>query len=185
MTFNYTDTLEKVYGIKNRVLYLHGKLDKTLGKQFWGPTIPGFKTIEEAEIHPGYDINGISNYTARTTFQFGSSETNVSKLVDLISNYFNSKKEKEWFEDNIEKLIKHPEENINKLESFLSNEKIDEVIIMGHSLSRMERIYFENVFLPNYKNIPWTFYFHDNASSNTANCFAEEYGISNYSLKKW
>ena len=113
LSFNYSLTLEKVYGISsNEVLHIHGEIESNLGSLIFGHDQELEEEVEEL------DENGDSN---RTLF---SDSENVAKSI-----YYS-------FQKPVEDTI---EENIEFFES-LNN--VEEIIILGHSLNSIDIPYF-------------------------------------------
>lgn len=48
---------------------------------------------------------------------------------------------------------------------------------MGHSLLGVDDYYYENIFIPKFKDCRWTFYWHNDSAKNEALSFEKKYGI--------
>lgn len=160
ITFNYTETLEKVYGInKNNILHIHGSIGN----------------LSDSEIYEKYTVNGsvITYITPHflSELQFGSIDNDPNSVspdfVEKIKNNVNEAS-KPGVED-VERLLsltgKSIKTNYPKLKEFLNNQPIDEVVIMGHSVNRMDTGYYKDILIPNYKDKPWKIYIY-NMSEN-------------------
>lgn len=126
LNFNYTDTLERVYGIpEDRILYIHGKAlrnDKLVVghhdcSKFQEDDIPAFNAPEE---------QGRYMYVEEEDFR-------ITEAREIIKDYF-----RETYKDT-ESII---EKNWQFFDSLVD---IDEVFILGHSLSDIDMDYFDEV----------------------------------------
>lgn len=117
LSFNYTNTLEKIYDIpKDSILYIHGNIKEGKDKIFLGhgwsseerPTLISRADFERDDIRltDGYKI--VDSY-------FSSTFKPVAKIIEINSNYF------------------------SKLNS------IDEILVLGHSLSEVDMPYFKEI----------------------------------------
>lgn len=125
LCFNYTDTLENVYGIeRGQILYLHGKAMENTNlivghgnkSLFQNNNIPDNLSEEDYEQ---FMIN----------MDFG--DVRVNEAEDIIKGYFRT-----TYKD-VESLI-----SIND-DFFRSLGRIQEVFVLGHSLSDIDMPYFE------------------------------------------
>ncbi len=131
VSFNYTETLEKVYGISpERILHIHGCIIAPESLQFGNPNQTPTQIRKEAEKAYGdHEYYGMSiepaadNYTA-LAYSF-------SKDIDS---------------------------NIPKLEEFLVGKVIEEVVIMGHSYFGVDKPYYEKLLIPRFMKATWTIY---------------------------
>lgn len=154
VTFNYTDTLEKIYSIpKENVLHLHGDVSNP---QFGNPFVnPG--EIEKSLCE---------KYEQEDYFQV-SIKPAINKYVNLAKD-----------------TSKDLNANIPNLQAFLSQKKIDEVIILGHSYNGVDKFYYETFFVPNYSKIPWKIYCRTIRDSMNATTFFAANNIDGC-VKKW
>lgn len=115
LSFNYSLTLEMVYGVSNQnLLHIHGEIENNLGSLIFGHN-------QELEQEDELDENGDSNRTL-----FSDSENVVKRTYYSFQKPVN---------DTIEK-------NINFFES-LSD--IEEIIILGHSLNSIDIPYLKEI----------------------------------------
>ena len=143
LNFNYTDTLEKVYGIPaSNILYIHGNAlrgdnlilghhDATL---FQGKTITAFNAPEEHDTY-----------------------------MEDIEEDFRLQEAKEIIKDYFRKTYKDTASIIRYYQSFFNSlATVYEVYIFGHSLSEIDFDYFAEI----KKNVPltcrWYISYHDN-----------------------
>lgn len=131
LTFNYTETLEKIYGVPSEnVLHIHcGQHNPVFGhgkKQYddnWPPENEAYVITDEA--------------------------------VDYTKNLF--------------KVFVKPVENIirrNETFFFSLKDTIDEVVVIGHSLSEVDMPYFKKIYEIASQSI-WTYYYHRNKKYST------------------
>lgn len=131
VSFNYTETLEKVYGISpERILHIHGCIIDPESLQFGNPNQTPTLVRKEAEKAYGdHEYYGMSIEPAAN---------NYVALADSFSKDIDS--------------------NIPKLEEFIAGKVIDEVVIMGHSYSGVDKPYYEKLLTPRFKKAKWTIY---------------------------
>lgn len=165
VNFNYTNTLECVYGVApEKILHIHGALaDVNVQNCFGQDILPRFSTIEEAECYdkPLLESDKWNSNIIRNIIQFGAPrewEQISRKLNDAFRD-----QERDIYEELSEvlpKTIKTLSKNLPSLQSFLLGKTIDEIIIMGHSLNGPDDFYYEKCLIPLYKDKKWTFYWH-------------------------
>lgn len=170
ITFNYTNVLEKVYGIDtDDVFHIHGNI----------VNLSNLSTDEEI----------------RNELKFGNN-SNDAKIItsDLIKSHEND----EYYNISILPAIHHIEEycentykdiekNIPKLQQYVSNYIFDEIYIMGHSLNEIDDIYYRDVLIPLYRNKKWIFMNYEKNPKDliTINQFIIKYKIENYIIQSW
>ena len=170
INFNYTDTLERVYEIpSNHILHIHGQFSKLNGNynnpkireeiQFGTPCLNSDKVYKELE----------SRYCKDDYYS-----VSIEPGIAYISNF-------------IKKSSKNLQNNYSKLESFLDNKEITEVIVMGHSLNSADYAYYSDILLPKYKDMTWTFYMRDGDTATKADIdeFILRSKISDHRFKRW
>ena len=157
VSFNYTRTLEDVYRVKSsNVLHIHGG------------------------VYQGYPSD----------LQFG----NPLQTPDAVRTIFNQKLEKDFrlerIRPDLEKIesfahamSKDIKGNIPNLEGFLKGKEITEVVIMGHSYLKVDKLYYQNVLVPCYHTKKWTIYCHTNYEEDEARVFLKENGIQGCTIK--
>lgn len=162
VNFNYTHTLEKLYGIdKSNILHIHGVVNGSeliLGypEGNFGPekysvdvTMKGRHFRDEDIIDY---IDSIEDYYVRTAFQ---------SLFDKIHDFT--------------KLY-----NVKLLQKFMRDTQIDEIVVIGHSYN-IDYPYFE--FLnKQFPKAEWTLCWHNVDDEAVAHFFVDKIGISNYSM---
>lgn len=161
ITFNYTHTLEHIYGIsKGNILHIHGEVggknlrlgypqgDFTPEKYSYDVRAKGIGPYAEIEID-NY-INEIDDYYIRTAYE---------ELLAKCKSFYK-------------------EIRIDLLEDFLDNNqcKIEEIIVYGHSCA-IDFEYFKYL-STRYSNAYWKFYVMGNEHRNNVNCVIREYSIN-------
>ncbi len=169
LNFNYTNVLERYYGIpRGNILYIHGCIENgdtpILGHGVTPESLeieeespPKNATPEELEKWQEY-INDNYNFS----LELGKSE---------LMTYFS-------------KTFKDTDTIIKESSSFFSElTEIDEIIILGHSLSNVDLGYFKKVFSSVSDDTVWTvsYYYKDEMQShiNTLN----NLGVKNSNIK--
>ena len=129
ITFNYTSTLQKIYGIKDEnILHIHGSVDKP------DDLIFGHGETMEEEFE--FDADGESNHTifsdidAAATYPFYALKKPVDEVLERHKSFFASLK------------------------------NIQEVIVIGHSINKIDWPYFEKI-ARNAPDARWTYCLRD------------------------
>lgn len=178
VTFNYTDTIERLYQIpSDRVLHLHGELRRVADDNCFGLDIlPSFRTIEEAECFnkPLLERDKWNSDIIRNEIQFGAPLTEENALTNIFNGVVNDDMRKA-FDSLVEKTTKKLYQNIPILDAFLEGKRIDEVVIMGHSIIGADKLYYDKCIIPRYMNAKWTVYVHSDKDEKSA--FFERYNI--------
>jgi len=141
LTFNYTNTLEKLYKIdKKNILYIHNSAFYGSGQIILGHGIDP-KRFQKESPEPPDDVD-IDNYEKwyqendDYEYSFNTGEENLM-------GYF-------------EATFKPTKEIINNHASFFSSiGKYKEIFILGHSLSDIDLPYFEEIFKNSSPNAEW------------------------------
>lgn len=161
ITFNYTDTLEAVYGVPlNNILHIHGTVNDPNSIQFGTP-----------ENNPG-DISGClqKKYSCDEFYNVVFNPAIESMRMCAGNAYKN--------------LVS----NMGILSDFIiKSGQISEVIIMGHSILGIDAPYYERVVVPLCQNAVWTFYVysHSPEKEDDARLFINGYGIRNARIEYW
>ena len=165
LSFNYTDTLEKVYNIPTEnILYIHGKAccgdDLIVGHHsddlVQDESEPQFDTEEERQIY--YD-----NY---------DEDVRETEARRIIKSYFKS-----TYKDT-SKIIKNNHCFFNSLST------IDEIYIYGHSLSKIDFEYFDEIHKCVVQKCHWFISYHDDNSYRNAVGFVDRLNLQSYQLYK-
>ncbi len=164
LSFNYTDTLERVYGISpNKILYIHGKAyndtqiivghhdDAAINDDE-----PRFDSDEDRQIY--YD-----NY---------DEDIRVTEANQIIKNYFKT-------------TYKDTASIIEKNQSFFEKlSTINEIIIYGHSLSYIDFDYFVEIRDKVSSVCNWRIMYYSEEDYLNAQNFVNKLGIKRYSLQE-
>lgn len=147
VSFNYTETLEKVYKVPSeRILHIHGCISNPESLQFGNPNqTPSAVRKKYENLYGEDEFYGMSIEPAAN---------NYVALADSFSKDIDS--------------------NILKLEEFLAGKDIDEVVIMGHSYLGVDKPYYEKVLLPRFLTEKWTFFCYTDKDFNEAQKYISE-----------
>ena len=162
ITFNYTPTLEHVYGVRpDRILHIHGSvLNKDELLQFGSPDNNPFELHKMLEYKYGMD----DFYGA--TIQQGETVA-CDRCADT------------W---------KNIEGNYDALNHFLDTlAKINTVIIMGNSFDKVDKPYYRDVLAPRYRDAEWVFCEYDSSEDKQYGIdkFCHELAILNYRMTSY
>ncbi|MDR3598076.1 bacteriophage abortive infection AbiH family protein [Clostridium sp.] len=137
ITFNYTSVLENVYKIsENRIIHIHGSLRRRDGNPVIG--------------HGNYTrMENIKEIHRKADEIFDEKESSISRVIE---DYYNS-------------THKNVSSYMHKLYD-IKDKDIDEVIIIGHSLSGVDMPYFTmiNHYVKN--KAKWKVYYYDKSEKN-------------------
>lgn len=159
ITFNYTPTLEHVYGVRpDRILHIHGSvLNKDELLQFGSPDNNPFELQKMLE-----DKYGMDDFYGATIQQGVAVACN--RCADS------------W---------KNIEGNYDALNHFLDSlAKIDSVIVMGNSFDKVDKPYYRDVLAPRYRDAEWVFCEHkpNEDKQYGIDKFCLELAMSNYRM---
>lgn len=159
ITFNYTPTLEYVYGVSpDKILHIHGRvLDKNELLQFGSPDNNPNELQKMLE-----DKYGMDDFYGATIQQ------GVTVACDRCADT--------W---------KNIEGNYDALNHFLDTlAKINTVIIMGNSFDKVDKPYYLDVLAPRYHDVEWVFCEYDSIEDKQYGIdkFCHELAISNYRM---
>lgn len=144
LTFNYTDTLERIYSIdEKQVLHIHGRASK--GEEL----IVGHN-------NPAKMPDGIED-------DFLDNTANYLAIVDTINH----------LEKKSKRIIDEHRAFFNRLGS------VDEIIVYGHSIERVDFGYFEEVKRDVNANAHWKFYCYDKSKKKHFDDVVIQLGLSN------
>lgn len=163
ISFNYTDILSRVYDIHvDNILHIHGSVDDG----------------------------------SREAIVFGSSDNDCNECEKYLVNEYNRY---EFYGASIEPAVrvlveiaeltsKNIKDNYEMLIDFIERNTIEEVVIMGHSISESsyDNGYYEDVIIPSLKkDVCWTFYWYREEDKEGILSFINRNKISNYKFIKW
>ena len=193
LTFNYTTTLQKVYGILDeRIKYVHGSVEDA------AQIIEEAKRKEKERI--GVDAIIKVGRLIHSCLAFGSPDLSDEAIRSTVDRCAKSKHlSAEYAEEichnltrQVELLKKDVQSRVKPIKDFVEKKcdpsALDEIVVAGHSLGRIDRPYFD--YLTDYfRCVKWRFLFHTKEDIVKAFEFCERYGLDGYcvpwdSLKK-
>lgn len=175
LTFNYTTTLEDVFGISERnILHVHGNM-KTVDCH----------TLRETHYIRGGKITELNSCLVRR-LQFGCIENSPDPILNELKKQTIEPINRMFSYDQILQNIEHicqytyksPKTNYRALEEFIENPYITDVIILGHSFDGVDEPYYRDIIIPNLNAARWTFYIHSESERTRAKQFANKYRLS-------
>jgi hypothetical protein len=154
LSFNYTDTLERFYQVKHEnILYIHGKASLDTDDLILGHAQDPSNFNEEVEKPP----ENLSEEELEQWEEYMSDNYNLS--FELGKHEIES-----YFADTFKPTDQVIEEN---LPFFNQLNKVEEVFVLGHSLSNVDMPYFEKI-KSNIGNKPsWTATYFGDGQRNT------------------
>jgi hypothetical protein len=198
LSFNYTDFIETAYGaMSDQICYLHGKKsDKT------GSIILGHGESPENSLENWLNANKIKQRfqprlkNKRNKFYNNSNPTYLAYFLDdeTKGNWRSEAKYHaiNFAAERIEDYYKQSFKNFHKVlethKSFISSlNEVKKIIVVGHSLSKVDMPYFEKILEVNGdpKNIEWEVSFHSDANLNRIDEFARELNIDPAHIEKF
>lgn len=179
LTFNYTNTLEKVYNIKpENIMHIHGQID--------------FED-ESGELARNITDSTTGNVEATEGIQFGSVENNDETIKGEMERKYG---QDDFYGASIEPGVyniiefckvasKNLEMNYDALKNFINNKDIEKVVVMGHSLIGVDCPYYADIIIPKFKDCRWLFYWHFDSDKQAVEIFIDRFSITNFSLVAW
>lgn len=170
VTFNYTSTLETVYHLApENIFHIHGYLDEINPSDLLSGSsiIPTTNTLEYEVVEP-IRIPPINNHTVRSSIQFGSIHNNPNDIREFFSHQFQSD---DYYGASIEPAVEHIFEfctasskdlssNYDVLKGFIDDDRIDEIVVMGHSFDGIDSKYYTDILFEKFKHCKWVVYYH-------------------------
>lgn len=151
VSFNYTETLEQFYKVSpERILHIHGCISNPDSLQFGNPEqTPSVVRKKFEDVYGEDEFYGMSIEPAAN---------NYVALADSFSKDIDS--------------------NIPKLEEFLTGKNVDEVVIMGHSYSGVDKLYYEKLLIPRFMKAKWTIYCYTDNDFDDAQKYISEKNLN-------
>lgn len=183
LNFNYTTTLETLYKIpSNQILHIHGCLKDINRDDLYAYT----------ELSRGEIITEVRSGIVKSELQFGSIYNNPKSIeTALITKYSNDVCNESFYKQMIDDFVtylnwsyKCIDNNYEKVNLFLKDKSVDEVVIMGHSLLEVDDLYYEKILVPKFRECKWTIYWFNEKAKNQAKEFSEKYKLD-AKLKQW
>ncbi len=164
LSFNYTHTLEKLYGIDdNNILHIHGDVG---GKEL----ILGYP---EGKFNPKKYLSDVTMKGRHFR------EMDVLDYIESIDDYY-QRTAFDLLHSKLKNFKKLPK--LKELDDFTVYNHIDEIIVIGHSYS-IDHPYFD-LLNSKFKNSAWTLFAHTCNDEQSASYLVGLIGISNYSIEK-
>lgn len=162
VNFNYTHTLETLYGVDEKnILHIHGEMGKNnLVMGYPGNFLPEIYTFDPT-MKRGFKVR-----------------KDILKYVQNIEDYYISEAYRVLYEK-VKGFKK--EYNIDILEQFLKKRNYSSVVVIGHSY-KIDFPYFE--FINDKQNTKWELSWYSPEDEDAAKNLTEKIGISYYKLTK-
>lgn len=142
LSFNYTETLQRIYGIPDeKICYIHEKAGNETSNLILGHGIDPDSFIEPEEKPPV----GLSEEELREWYDWKANEYDYSfqSAKDELLRYYT-----EAFKDTISVIHEH--------EDFFSNlSGVSKIVVLGHSISDVDMNYFKELKERVSKNVDW------------------------------
>ena len=150
LTFNYTETLEKVYAIpETNVLHIHGSRTKAIDGY-----IMGHNKIKSDALHD--TLNG----------EYYFEQNSKNKIISLMNDLYKP----------TSSIIR------NNKNFFQSLTVITHVVVIGHSLNNVDRIYFDEIRSNVQLETKWIFYYHTDVDKKQIEEYINYSKIGNHKM---
>lgn len=178
VTFNYTTTLQHVYGIsKDRICYVHGCLKNVKAN---------LQKINKAFR------NAVENRVVHAAIRFGSPEL-TDELAKTAIDYYKT------LQKTSDEQAKALSDHLTQLSHFLRKDvsvglasikelvtkhckdrsSLTEVVVAGHSLGKNDKPYFDYL-AESFRYVKWRFLFYSREDLENALRFCEQHGLRGY-----
>jgi hypothetical protein len=198
LSFNYTDFIETIYNVPpHQICYLHGKKSDKIGSIVLGHGESPENNLESWLKENQNERRFRSRFkNKRNRYYNNSNPTYLAYFLkdERNGNWGSEAKYRainfavERIEDYYEQSFKNFDKVLKMHESFISSlNKIKRIIVVGHSLSKVDMPYFEKILEvnDNPKNTQWEVSFHSDASLDRINEFAQEFNIDPSHIEKF
>ena len=198
LSFNYTDFIETVYRIpSHQICYLHGKKSDKIGSIVLGhgedPENSLENWLKETDKKRRFQSRlknkrnkyyNNSNPTYLAYFLEDESKGNWGSEAKYHAINFAAERIEDYYEQSFKNFYKVLQTHKG---FFSSLNRIKRIIVIGHSLSKVDMPYFEKILEVNSnpKCIEWEVSFHSDASLNKINEFAQELNINPNHIEKF
>lgn len=178
VTFNYTPTLEDVFGIpRDRILYIHNRF-------------PDREAVSDSSTK---ELLEEALESGQKKFQFGSTQNDPAMWNELCENIVidgnGGLLQKKQVVNNIRRICaaftKNLSDNYDALRNFIKNNDVDEIVIMGHSFTGIDYPYYKDVIIPLFGDRHWTIFWYSELDKNNAMEFVNANNITRYELVQW
>lgn len=159
ISFNYTETLEKVYSVPEKnILYIHGTVKDQDSIQFGNP-----------QNNP----NEIGNHLRQEYSCDNSYNNMLNPAIEAMAKCAN----------NAYKRLTH---NMEQMINFITEYgQIHRVIVLGHSVMGIDSPYYERAVVPLCGSAAWIIYTHSLEDIENAKAFIERYDIECANIESW
>lgn len=175
LTFNYTPTLEDIFCIPGeQIFYIHNRFPHKKALSFSASDL----------------LNEVCE-SSKKKFQFGSTKNSLKQCDELLEKVNIQSAggliDKKQIERKVRGIYlsftKTLSDNYNELENFIKKNKINEVVILGHSFFGVDRPYYNDIIIPKFEKCHWNIFCHQSCES--AKNFVAEYNLENFELTMW
>lgn len=169
ITFNYTDTLSNYYHIPDEnILFLHGKAEGCESELILGHGIDP-KNFEDKPIVPPEGLSD-EDYDRWMEYQSEQYDYSFELGKNTIREYFS-------------KTFKATDEIIHKNEGFFTSlNSVDEIYVLGHSLSDVDLPYFYEIKNSIKQNAKWVVTYYRAEERNKGVEIMKSMGIEHFSI---
>lgn len=166
LNFNYTDILETVYSIpRENITYIHNKAGEEENLLYGHAWKPEEWSRQREEVMP----EGLTQEEQQDWIdqQAGNYHLSIDRGYQAIDHFFSS-------------IYKNCQTNIDNHSSFFSHlADIDKIYILGHSLSEVDKKYFEEIATGiDISNVVWIVSYYSESEEQHHRSFIEELGVS-------
>lgn len=203
VTFNYTNTLEKIYHIPDsHVFHIHGSLQKLKGlmkqvreykEEYIAMEARDYGEEEARDMWKYREGPWFFNLQFRQEIQFGAAIDRYKQLNTMEKWYAADKEMSEYVDAPIRTLdrfmdrsTKDIRKNFYPLFKFIDpfKEYINTVEIMGHSLASIDDPYYSEILIPIFEDFMWVFYAYK-GNRKDIDAFIRKFRIKYYRVISW
>jgi len=169
LTFNYTNTLERLYSIdKSKIIYIHnsafyGADDIILGHGIDPETFEEKKPEPPANLEPE-ELEEWYNRNDNYDYSYDEGKQNLMRYFKI--------------------TYKPTKEILNRHSKFFGNlKKVEEIFVYGHSMSSVDLPYFEEIVRNISKDVKWTVSFYNLSEHNRHKTTLDKLGIASENIR--
>lgn len=171
LNFNYTDTLEKYYGIKtSRILYIHGRAKNPDDTLILGHGVDPSEFEEEKENQPeGLNEEELERWRDHMADKY---EYSYSSGKEELMSYFKTSYK------STDEIIK---DNLIHFQEF---SEVKKIIVLGHSISKVDQPYFRKIIdMLQGKAVTWTVTYYSDSERNSHLATLTSMGVNEVDIK--
>ncbi|MDR2907390.1 MAG: bacteriophage abortive infection AbiH family protein [Bacteroidales bacterium] len=170
LSFNYTNTLEKLYYIKpNNIVYIHGKAIDDSSDLIYGHNRVISPTFSEIENKRKSQLNDWEQGILDE--EYLDTDPRISEGKEIIRGYY------EVTFKNVNGIIEVNTSFFDKLSS------IDSIYILGHSLNDIDLPYFRHIYSKTGCNVTWHISWHKEDEKNDYKVKLKNIGVCESKIK--